>query len=71
MVGLLKFLWYWVGKTTHTINSALFRILKTGEEMSEETVYLLEEDIPWEVKLIQEYCKSRADLESVSEVAGS
>lgn len=28
--------------------------------------HLLEEDIPWEVRLIKEYCKSTADLDCVS-----
>ena len=36
-----------------------------------DTDYLLEEDMPWEVRLIKEYCKSTADLDSVSSLGPS
>lgn len=34
--------------------------------MAEEKASLLEESVPWEVKLLEDYCRSKADLESVS-----
>lgn len=35
--------------------------------VSEVTDHLLEESVPWEVNLLREYCKSDADLDSVSD----
>ena len=34
--------------------------------MSEETEGLLEESVPWEVRLLKGYCNSAVDLDSVS-----
>lgn len=39
--------------------------------MSEGNECLLEESIPWEVRLLKEYCNSTADLDSVSKLVGS
>lgn len=35
-------------------------------DVQETTEFLLEESIPWEVRLLKEYCNSTADLDSVS-----